>query len=51
MQDLHFKPVDKLFITFDGYLIKVKDKLWLPVVFWSIFAAYDVESADFLPML
>ena len=43
-----FKPVDKLFITLDGYLIKVKDRIVITSQFSDAsFAAYDVESARF----
>ena len=43
-----FKPVDKLFITLDGYLIKVKDRIVITSQFSDpSFAAYDVESARF----
>jgi len=43
-----FKPVSKLFITLDGYLIKVKDRIVITSQFSDpSFAAYGVESARF----
>ncbi len=43
-----FKPASKLFITLDGYLIKVKDRIVITSQFSDpSFAAYDVESARF----
>ena len=43
-----FKPANKLFITLDGYLIKVKDRIVITSQFSDpIFANYGVESARF----
>ncbi len=45
---LTFKPINRLYITLDGYLIKVKDRIVITSQFTDpIFANYGVKSARF----